>query len=129
MPTLEAFEEQSGIDVIYRTDINDNNEFFSNIANQLGDCRPINRDIITLTDWMAARTVKLGWLQGLDKGNLPNVEKNLRESLRAPTGIPSAATACRGRAGSQGSPTTPGTSTSPSAASRSCSPVPTSSAR
>src|SRR5688500_2836421 len=28
-PTLEAFEKQTGIDVTYNTDINDNNEFFA----------------------------------------------------------------------------------------------------
>jgi spermidine/putrescine transport system substrate-binding protein len=84
MPTLEGFEKQSGIDVTYNTDINDNNEFFSKIANQLGDCQPIGRDIITLTDWMAARIVALGWLQKLDKANLPNVEANLVENLRGP---------------------------------------------
>jgi spermidine/putrescine transport system substrate-binding protein len=84
MPTLEAFEKQSGIDVTYNADINDNNEFFAKVANQLGDCQPIKRDLITLTDWMSARMVKLGWLQPLDKANLPNVEANLVENLRTP---------------------------------------------
>jgi spermidine/putrescine transport system substrate-binding protein len=84
MPTLESFEKSSGIDVTYNADINDNNEFFAKVANQLGDCQPINRDIITLTDWMAARMVKLGWIQPLDKANLPNVEANLVPNLRAP---------------------------------------------
>jgi spermidine/putrescine transport system substrate-binding protein len=34
---------------------------------------------------MAARMIDLGWIQQLDKANLPNVEANLRESLRSPS--------------------------------------------
>ena len=84
MPTLEGFESRTGIDVTYNTDINDNNEFFGKIKDQLGGCEPIGRDIITLTDWMAARLISLGWVQELDKSKLPNVEANLKSSLRAP---------------------------------------------
>ena len=49
------------------------------MRNQLADCQPTGRDIMTLTDWMAARMVDLGWLQKLDKAKLPNVEANLVE--------------------------------------------------
>ena len=84
MPTLEGFEAKTGIDVTYNTDINDNNEFFGKIKDQLGGCEPIGRDIITLTDWMAARLISLGWLQELDKSKLPNVEANLKSNLRSP---------------------------------------------
>jgi len=85
LPTLEAFEKQSGIDVSYDTIINDNNDFFGKVKNQLGACEPSGQDIIVLTDWMAARMVGLGWIQELDQGNLPNVTANLKESLRAPS--------------------------------------------
>jgi spermidine/putrescine transport system substrate-binding protein len=84
MPSLEAFEKKTGIDVTYNTDVNDNNEFFAKVQNQLGDCQPINRDIIVLTDWMAARMVDLGWLQKLDHANLPNVDANLVANLKSP---------------------------------------------
>ena len=84
MPTLEAFEKQSGIDVTYNTDINDNNEFFAKVQNQLGACESIDRDIIVLTDWMAARLVDLGWLQKLDHDNLENVHSNLVANLQSP---------------------------------------------
>lgn len=85
MPTLQQFQEQTGITVTYNADVNDNNEFFGKVKDQLGGCEPIGRDIIVLTDWMAARMVGLGWLQKLDKGNMPNVEANLKESLRSPS--------------------------------------------
>jgi spermidine/putrescine transport system substrate-binding protein len=84
MPTLAAFEKQRGIDVTYNTDINDNNEFFGKIKDQLGSCQPIGRDIITLTDWMAARLIGLGWVRKLDHANMPNVVANLAPSLRSP---------------------------------------------
>ena len=82
-PTLEFFEKQTGVDVTYNTDVNDNNEFFAKVQNQLGACESIGRDIIVLTDWMAARLVDLGWLQKLDHGNLSNVHANMVENLHA----------------------------------------------
>jgi len=88
MPTLEAFEQEFGIDVTYNTDINDNAEFFGKVKDQLGSCEAIGRDIITMTDETAGRMISLGWMQELDKSNLPNVEANLIESLRAPSWDP-----------------------------------------
>ncbi len=84
MPSLNAFMKQSGIQVAYNTDINDNEEFFAKVQNQLGDCQPIGRDIITMTDWMAGKMIDLGWIQQLDKAKIPNVEANLIASLKSP---------------------------------------------
>jgi len=88
MPTLEQFETEHGIDVTYDTDINDNLDFFAKVKDQLGSCEPIGRDIITMTDSTAGRMIALGWMQELDKGNLPEVEANLIESLRSPSWDP-----------------------------------------
>jgi spermidine/putrescine transport system substrate-binding protein len=84
-PTLLSFEKQTGIKVDYVTDVNDNSEFFGIVRNQLADCKSTGRDIMTLTDWMAARMVNLGWLQKLDKAKIPNVESNLVSTLRSPS--------------------------------------------
>lgn len=84
IPTLEDFTKRSGIKVAYNTDINDNNEFFAKVQNQLGDCQPIGRDIIVLTDWMAGRMIDLGWMQKLDADKIPNVHANLISSLKSP---------------------------------------------
>jgi spermidine/putrescine transport system substrate-binding protein len=81
-PTLDAFMAQSGIEVTYQEDVNDNNEFFGKVRNQLSTCQSIDRDIIVLTDWMAARMIRLGWVQPLQKDKIPNVEANLLPSLR-----------------------------------------------
>jgi len=84
-PTLEDFEKQTGIQVTYNTDINDNNQFFAKVRNQLGACEPTGRDIIVLTDWMAARMIGLGWVQELDMAAMPNVKANLTPSLQDPS--------------------------------------------
>jgi spermidine/putrescine transport system substrate-binding protein len=81
-PTLNAFQTKTGIKVTYNEDINDNNEFFGKVQNQLKGCQSIDRDIMVLTDWMAGRMIRLGWVQKLDKAKLANVEKNLLDSLR-----------------------------------------------
>ena len=79
--TLNVFQEETGISVTYSDDVTDNVEFFAKVRNQLGACETIERDIIVLTDWMAARMVNLGWLQELDHANLPNVDENLLANL------------------------------------------------
>jgi spermidine/putrescine transport system substrate-binding protein len=81
-PTLDAFVTSSGIQVAYTEDVNDNNEFFGKIRNQLAACQSIDRDIIVLTDWMAARLVRLGWVQKLDKTKLSKATKNLLPTLQ-----------------------------------------------
>ncbi|MEV4541421.1 polyamine ABC transporter substrate-binding protein [Micromonospora echinaurantiaca] len=81
-PTLDAFIAKSGIAVTYTEDVNDNNEFFGKVQNQLAACQATERDIMVLTDWMAARMIRLGWIQKLDRSKLPNVEANLLSSLR-----------------------------------------------
>ncbi len=82
-PTLIAFQQSSGIQVTYTEDVNDNDEFFGKVQNQLSGCQSTDRDIFVLTDWMAARMIRLGWLQKLNKANIPNVQANLLRSLRA----------------------------------------------
>ncbi|MEV4533813.1 spermidine/putrescine ABC transporter substrate-binding protein [Asanoa sp. NPDC049518] len=81
-PTLVAFEQKTGITVSYTEDINDNNEFFGKVQNQLTACQPTDRDVIVLTDWMTARMIRLGWLQKLDAAKMPNFQKNLLPSLK-----------------------------------------------
>ncbi|HET6626154.1 MAG TPA: spermidine/putrescine ABC transporter substrate-binding protein [Nocardioidaceae bacterium] len=83
-PSLEQFQKDSGITVEYVTDVNDNAEFFGIVRNQLAACEPTGRDLFVLTDYMAARMVNLGWIQKLDKKNLPNVDANLVDNLRSP---------------------------------------------
>lgn len=83
-PTLEAFTEQTGIEVVYAEDIEDNDAYYGKIQGQLANGQDIGQDIITLTDWMAGRLIRLGYTQELDKANIPNWE-NLLPDLREPS--------------------------------------------
>jgi spermidine/putrescine transport system substrate-binding protein len=67
----------------YTEDVNDNEEFFGKIRQPLAQDKPIGRDIVVLTDWMAARMLTLGYLEPIDKDNVPNF-KNLQPGLRSP---------------------------------------------
>ncbi|RZT82753.1 spermidine/putrescine transport system substrate-binding protein [Micromonospora violae] len=80
-PSLDEFIAKTGIQVTYTEDINDNNEFFGKVQNQLAACQSTDRDIIVLSDWMAARMIRLGWIQKLDPAKIPNVQANLLPSL------------------------------------------------
>jgi spermidine/putrescine transport system substrate-binding protein len=80
--TMQRFNEATGIEVTYNDDINDNAEFYAKVKNQLGECEPIDRDIMILTDWMAARMIGLGWVQPLDANAVPNLHANLIKSLQ-----------------------------------------------
>ncbi len=81
-PSLDQFTEETGIEVEYYEDINANDEFFARHRQQLSEGADIGRDLIVLTDWMAARLIDLGWLAEIDKGNIPNAE-NLVEALQS----------------------------------------------
>ncbi|GAA3078611.1 spermidine/putrescine ABC transporter substrate-binding protein [Streptomyces roseofulvus] len=83
-PTLEAFTKRTGIKVKYTEDINDNVEFFGKIKPQLAAGQDTGRDLICVTDWLAARIIRLGWAQKLDPANLPNAYANLSAQFRRP---------------------------------------------
>ncbi|MDH6221886.1 polyamine ABC transporter substrate-binding protein [Streptomyces pseudovenezuelae] len=83
-PTLDAFRERTGITVKYTEDINDNNEFFGKIKPQLAAGQDTGRDIIVLTDWLAARLIRLGWVQKLDPSHMPHAYANLSAQFRNP---------------------------------------------
>jgi spermidine/putrescine transport system substrate-binding protein len=71
-PSLERFQEETGIQVKYTEDVNDNNEFYAKVRPQLEKGQDIQRDLIVLTDWMAAKWISSGYTQMFDKANVPN---------------------------------------------------------
>ncbi|MEU1170275.1 ABC transporter substrate-binding protein [Streptomyces microflavus] len=83
-PTLEAFTKRTGIRVKYTEDINDNVEFFGKIKPQLAAGQNTGRDLICVTDWLAARIIRLGWAQKLDPSNLPHAFANVSAQFRTP---------------------------------------------
>ncbi|MFI1221865.1 MULTISPECIES: PotD/PotF family extracellular solute-binding protein [unclassified Streptomyces] len=83
-PTLQAFTKRTGIRVRYTEDINDNVEFFGKIKPQLAAGQNTGRDLICVTDWLAARIIRLGWAQKLDPSNLPHAFANVSAQFRTP---------------------------------------------
>ncbi|CAB5239238.1 unannotated protein [freshwater metagenome] len=79
-PSIEEFTQQTGIKVDYREDINDNDEFYGKVQGQLKLGKDIGYDIVTPTDWMAARWIRLGYTKEFDTANIPNAV-NVLDSL------------------------------------------------
>lgn len=79
-PTLEKFQEQTGIRATYAEDIDDNDSYYGKIQGQLRNGQDIGKDVIVLTDWMADRLIRQGYVQKLDKSNIPNWT-NLNDKL------------------------------------------------
>ena len=69
---LKDFNKEFGGKVKYVEEINDNFEFFGKVRQQLQSKQSIDRDIVTLTDYMASRWVRLGYAEPIDKKNVPN---------------------------------------------------------
>ena len=82
--TLKEFQEKYGTKVKYVEEINDNNEFFGKVRQQYAQRNSGGRDIHVVTDWMAGRMIRLGYVEKFDKSELPNATKNLIPRLRHP---------------------------------------------
>jgi spermidine/putrescine transport system substrate-binding protein len=86
-PTLEQFTKETGVKVNYLEDLNANEQFFGEIQAPLSRGQSIDRDIIVPTAWLAARLLRLGYLQKLDKSAIPNMV-NLDDTLKSPSWDP-----------------------------------------
>ena len=71
-PTLDRFQEESGIAVEYLEEYNDNDEWYGINRNELLAGKDVGADLICPTDWLAARLVNDGQVQKLDSANIPN---------------------------------------------------------
>jgi spermidine/putrescine transport system substrate-binding protein len=80
-PTLDKFQQASGIKATYAEDIDDNDSYYGKVQGQLKNGDDIGKDLITLTDWMAGRLIRQGYVQRLNKANIPNA-KNLNAKLQ-----------------------------------------------
>jgi len=79
-PTLAAFTQTTGIKVSYTEDYNDNDEFYAKVRPLLEAGKDTGRDVWVSTDWMAARLIRLDYVQKFDLANIPN-HKNVQDSL------------------------------------------------
>jgi spermidine/putrescine transport system substrate-binding protein len=82
--TLGEFEEEYGARVQYVEEINDNVEFFGKVRQQYAQGDSGGRDIHVVTDWMAARMIRLGYVQRFDPAEITTAQQNLIDRLRTP---------------------------------------------
>jgi spermidine/putrescine transport system substrate-binding protein len=73
-PLLEKFGSLSSIDVTFTNAVSDDNVYYSKVKGQLKLGQDVGADAVVLSDWMAARWLRLGYVQRFDHGNIPNFE-------------------------------------------------------
>jgi spermidine/putrescine transport system substrate-binding protein len=81
-PTLDAFTAKYGTVVQYQEVIDGNESFFGTIQPALQAGQDTGWDIITMTDWMASRLIRLGWVESLNLDNMPNFVANLKDEYK-----------------------------------------------
>jgi spermidine/putrescine transport system substrate-binding protein len=81
-PTINAFVEETGIQVNYTEAITDNEDFFGQIQPDLASGNPTGWDVITPSDWMVGRLIGLDYLEELDLTQIPNLEANAADYAR-----------------------------------------------
>ena len=76
-PTIQQFEEATGVDINYTEAIEDNNSFFGTIQPPLAAGDDTGYDIIVVTDWMVGNMIRLGYLEPIDvERDVPNFLEN-----------------------------------------------------
>ena len=75
-PTIENFIKKSGYPTKYFEVIDDNDSFTSKVQPQLKLKKDIGYDVVTMTEWMAARWAASGFVQKFDDAAVPN-KKNV----------------------------------------------------
>jgi spermidine/putrescine transport system substrate-binding protein len=83
--TVPDFEKETGLSVKYTEDVNDNSEFFGKMQPLLDQGESGGRDIMVVTDWMANKMNKLGYLQDFDQEAVKPAMENLVPSLQHPS--------------------------------------------
>jgi spermidine/putrescine transport system substrate-binding protein len=75
--TVAEFERETGVEVDYNEDVNDNVQFFGKVRPELEQGGSGGRDIFVVTDWMANRMYELGYIQELDPADVSTALDNL----------------------------------------------------
>jgi spermidine/putrescine transport system substrate-binding protein len=86
---LKSFEKENGTKVKYVEEINDNDQFFGKVRQQYDQGTSGGRDIHVVTDWMADRMIRLGYVLKFDKSTMPTANANLIDRLKSPPFDPS----------------------------------------
>ena len=90
-PTLDQFTQATGIEVNYKEAVNDNEEFYgTDLQGPLSQNQPTAWDLIVMTDFMAARLIRQGWVETIDTSGMTNFPTNLEDAYLARTFDPGA---------------------------------------
>ena len=77
-PTIDGFTSEFGTTVHYQEVIEGNDEFVATIKDALNTGKDTGWDIVTLTDWMAAKLIRLGWMEAFNPANVANLIANIK---------------------------------------------------
>jgi spermidine/putrescine transport system substrate-binding protein len=83
-PTIEDFQDEADVSMQYDVVINDNEEFFGTLREELARGQSTGYDIIVVSDWLIAKMAGLGYLERLHHEELPNFEANADEKFKDP---------------------------------------------
>jgi spermidine/putrescine transport system substrate-binding protein len=84
-PSLQAFMDETGIEVVYRANINSNEEFYASIRDALEDGQYTGHDIIVITNGQEfTEMMALGYLIPLDHSLTPNFNENVGAAFKDP---------------------------------------------
>ena len=106
-PSLQAFMDETGIEVTYRADINANEDFYAAIRPALEAGTPTGHDIIVITNGQElTEMMALGYLIELDHSLTPNFNENVGPAFKDPTFDPGNRYTMAWQSGMTGSPGT-----------------------
>lgn len=84
-PSLDTFIKDTSIEVVYRADINSNEEFYASIRPALEAGQPTGHDIIVITNGQElTEMIALGYLIELDHSLTPNFNENVGPAFADP---------------------------------------------
>ena len=84
-PSLDLFTKETGIEVVYRANINSNEEFYASIRDALEAGDSTGHDIIVITNGQElTEMMQLGYLIPLDHSLTPNFNENAGPAFKDP---------------------------------------------
>jgi spermidine/putrescine transport system substrate-binding protein len=75
-PSLDAFTQQTGIEVEYDVGLLDNADFLAKYSPDLRAGNPTGWDIMSPGSWVVERMARNGWLEEIDHSKIPNWTAN-----------------------------------------------------
>ena len=76
---IDGFTAKYGTTVHYQEVIEGNEDFVATIKPALQSGKDTGWDLITLTDWMAAKLIGLDWIEAFEPANVPNLIANIKD--------------------------------------------------